>query len=117
MGQLQEQETVRNNKKNSKTLQAIRKSDMEAYRTRNQKVVVQKDGQVFPKETVQRTIERELPDDATKHDPIITSMKASHLFNQFEGMGDIDEAGFMFDQHAIGDLKNKMYKMRRQKER
>jgi len=112
--QLQEEQNVKDNRKFRDKQRQREKQELEMFRSRSTKVHIQEDGQTFAPEIRQRTIERELPEEPTKHNHIITSMKASHLFGQFEGMGDIDEAGFLFNQQAIGDLKKKMYKMQRE---
>lgn len=112
--QLQEEQNVKDNRAFRVKERKREKQELEIYRSRSTKVQIQEEGQTLvAHERRQRTIERELPEEPTKHNHIITSMKASHLFGQFEGMGDIDDAGFLFDQQAIGDLKKKMYKMQR----
>lgn len=114
---LAEKETAKANARHRKKVRNQEKSDLLAYQSRNSKVVLKQEGIVYEDAPEQRTIEREIPEFATKHNNVITSMKASNLFSQFEGMGDIDEAGFLFNQQTIGNTKHKMYKLRKKQER
>jgi len=114
---LAEKEQAKANARRRIEVRNQEKSDLQAYQSRNTKVILKREGIVYEDAPKQRTIEREIPENATKHNNIITSMRASNVLSQFEGMGDIDEAGFLFNQHTIGNTKHKMYKLRKKQER
>jgi len=58
---------------------------------------------------------RQLPEVITKHNPIIDSEKASRLLQEFDGVGNLENSGNIYNQGVVGKFKNHLHHLQNRK--